>query len=293
MAIEELPFINSSFREFPLDVQLALADYKLYGEKSYAFRNKKILNRIYLTSSIVKYEDSIIVDAFDFQLKKNVKKIFNEIDVEDIKNGTIDKYLDFMHPGIILCIFRSSEIEKFKDMYSYPILEKMFLSDSFLTSYISLITSENCNSLFDKIIKNNDTINKLIELSKTEIFRKKVNYSLINYSIPKLHAYTKGNTVDIQSLFKDPDFLFCISSIWTFATSSNFNISNKFGRYASVNTKIGNGYTYNMEGNMNGNTSAFIYKDVMGDDEHYGSRLFESDSTDSDHGLVSMVFRRK
>lgn len=292
MAFEELPFINSSFREFPLDIQLALADYKLYGKKSYAFKNKDILHKIYSASDIIKYEDSIIVDAFDWQLKNNTKRILDEINVVDIKSGNIEKYIDNISPSVILCIFRSSEIENFKDSYRYQILERLFLSTSFLKYYIGLITAENCNSLFNRVINNNSTMDKLIELVKTEAFKKQVNYSLINYSIPKQYNYNKSNTVNIKSLFKDEDFLFCISSIWAFTTSASFKTLNKFGEYDSVNTAIGDGYTYNMESRMNSGTSAFIYKNVTGLSDYYGNTIFEMDSNNSSMGIVSMVFRR-
>lgn len=290
MAFEELPFINSSFREFPLDVQLALADYKLYGEKSYAFQNKAILNRIYLTNNIIKYEENIIVDAFDYQLKNNVKLIFGMFDINNIKTGNINEYID--DPHISLCLFRSSEIEKFESMYTDQILEKLFLSTAFLTNFIRLVNAKNCNSMFNRVVKNRSIFGKLIMLTRSEGFRNSVKYSLINNPVVTTtrrggSSYTKSNARSIDSLFKDSDFLFCISSIWAFS-DMYIEVSNKFGTYTAFNGHIGDGYSNVTDANIQENNGLFIYKDIM-----TSGITFYNENRTSDYGLISIAFWRK
>lgn len=145
MAIEELPFINSSFREFPLDIQLALADYKLYGEKSYAFQNKKILKRIYEYPEISLLDKKISSEALRHLIKskKNIKylKVLDEYfkDVDSFEHAVDGRVLNLFKREEFINLI--SNIEDIEYILNYDSVKNAVLS--LPTAVISLFNIQN------------------------------------------------------------------------------------------------------------------------------------------------------
>ena len=72
MQVEAIPMlINGDFLNAPLDVKMHLADYKMYGKKSYVYQIKDLLNGIYECTYISLNDQDINGEALDYLLKNN------------------------------------------------------------------------------------------------------------------------------------------------------------------------------------------------------------------------------
>ena len=66
MQIEAIPMlINGDFLNAPLDVKMHLADYKMYGEKSYVYQIKDLLHEVYDFVYLSMNDKTIIEEAFN------------------------------------------------------------------------------------------------------------------------------------------------------------------------------------------------------------------------------------
>ena len=72
MQVEVIPMlINSDFLNAPLDVKVHLADYKMYGEDSYVFQQKELLQGLYECTYLSMNDKELSAEALDYLLKNN------------------------------------------------------------------------------------------------------------------------------------------------------------------------------------------------------------------------------
>ena len=81
MQVEVIPMlINSDFMNVPLDKLLHLADYKMYGEKSYVYQIKELLYGLYECTYLSMNDRQINGEAFEYLIKsKSAGKVLAEI----------------------------------------------------------------------------------------------------------------------------------------------------------------------------------------------------------------------
>ena len=71
MSWAEVSTINGDFLNAPLDVKMHLADYKMYGKKSYVFQIKDLLHGIYECTYISMNDQDINGETLEYFLKNN------------------------------------------------------------------------------------------------------------------------------------------------------------------------------------------------------------------------------
>ena len=71
MSWAEVSKVNGDFLNAPLDIKMHLADYKMYGKKSYVFQIKDLLHGIYKCTYISMNDQDINGEALDYLLKNN------------------------------------------------------------------------------------------------------------------------------------------------------------------------------------------------------------------------------
>ena len=72
MQVEVIPMlINSDFFNAPLDVKMHLADYKMYGKKSYVYQIKELLYGIYECTYLSMNDLDICGEALEYFIAKN------------------------------------------------------------------------------------------------------------------------------------------------------------------------------------------------------------------------------
>ena len=82
MQIEVIPMlINSDFMNVPLDKLLHLADYKMYGEKSYVYQIKELLYGLYECTYLSMNDRELVVEAFVYLIENNkhIGKAFYDV----------------------------------------------------------------------------------------------------------------------------------------------------------------------------------------------------------------------
>lgn len=71
MSWAEVKRLNRNLTKYDLSILQHVYDYKLHGEKSYVFKNKKILHKIYTTTKISLYDEYLLNEAFSYNLENN------------------------------------------------------------------------------------------------------------------------------------------------------------------------------------------------------------------------------
>ena len=71
MSWAEVSTLNGDFLNAPLDVKMHLADYKMYGKKSYVFQIKDLLHGIYECTYISMNDQDINGETLEYFLKNN------------------------------------------------------------------------------------------------------------------------------------------------------------------------------------------------------------------------------
>ena len=82
MQVEVIPMlINSDFMNVPLDKLLHLADYKMYGEKSYVYQIKELLYGLYECTYLSMNDRELVVEAFEYLIENNkhIGKAFYDV----------------------------------------------------------------------------------------------------------------------------------------------------------------------------------------------------------------------
>ena len=82
MQVEVIPMlINSDFMNVPLDKLLHLADYKMYGEKSYVYQIKELLYGLYECTYLSMNDRELVVEAFVYLIENNkhIGKAFGDV----------------------------------------------------------------------------------------------------------------------------------------------------------------------------------------------------------------------
>lgn len=195
MAFEELPFINSSFREFPLDIQLASIDYKLYGKLSYAFQNTNILKRIYNNLELSLYDIYIIVDMLsyikyedDVKLKNAIQKYYNiEYIAEEytISNG-YSKVIPYYQALLIMEIFNIRNLSF-----------KLEFDDLRIINYTTF------NNIIVRLLFTNQNIrNRTLNLIEQNIDRFRIIEDNFKIYTELYNRWSGGNTDSILRVFE-------------------------------------------------------------------------------------------
>jgi hypothetical protein len=195
MAFEELPFINSSFREFPLDIQLASIDYKLYGKLSYAFQNTNILKRIYNNLELSLYDIYIIVDMLsyikyenDVELKNTIQKYYNIKYIAEeytISNG-YSKVIPYYQALLIMEIFNIRNLSF-----------KLEFDDLRIINYTTF------NNIIVRLLFTNQNIrNRALNLIEQNIDRFKIIEDNFKIYTELYDRWSGGNTDSILRVFE-------------------------------------------------------------------------------------------
>ena len=71
MSWAEVSKVNGDFLNAPLDIKMHLADYKMYGEDSYVFQQKELLNELYECSYLSMNDKELSAEALEYLLKNN------------------------------------------------------------------------------------------------------------------------------------------------------------------------------------------------------------------------------
>ena len=71
MSWAEVSKVNGDFLNAPLDVKMHLADYKMYGKKSYVYQIKDLLHGIYECTYISMNDQDINGEALEYLIKNN------------------------------------------------------------------------------------------------------------------------------------------------------------------------------------------------------------------------------
>nr|DAU95676.1 MAG TPA: Tail fiber protein [Caudoviricetes sp.] len=71
MSWAEVSKVNGDFLNAPLDVKMHLADYKMYGEKSYVYQIKDLLHEVYDFVYLSMNDKTIIEEAFNHIISQN------------------------------------------------------------------------------------------------------------------------------------------------------------------------------------------------------------------------------
>lgn len=84
MSWTEVKLIHSKFTDHELDMLYLARDYKMYGEKSYVFKNKKLLHDLYNTPSISMNDDYLRSEATSYHNSKGTifkafQKMYNPV----------------------------------------------------------------------------------------------------------------------------------------------------------------------------------------------------------------------
>lgn len=93
MSWTEVRLIHSKFTDHELDMLYLARDYKMYGEKSYVFKNKKLLHDLYNTPSISMNDDYIRPEAIKYHNSK----------------GTIFKAFQKMYEPVLMPLAKKSK----------------------------------------------------------------------------------------------------------------------------------------------------------------------------------------
>lgn len=215
MAIEEIPFINSSFREFPLDVQLALADYKMYGEKSYAFKNKDILKSIYRAYKISVYDEKLLKECINYSFENDYKigmyifSLFNT--PEDIKKRIKNINDVFNSPEVFDVLFKMDWFLEFAKKNTY-LLSRIIQNDQ----------------IYDKVLKNQKIMESFLsdkhftdEIDKVDkaikIFSK-INFD--NYIDSDFILYISNDLNLVKQMLLDNVFQYFVLAFSDYTSSS-------------------------------------------------------------------------
>ena len=82
MQVEVIPMlINSDFMNVSLDKLLHLTDYKMYGEDSFVFQQKKLLHGLYECTYLSMNDRELVVEAFEYLIENNkhIGKAFYDV----------------------------------------------------------------------------------------------------------------------------------------------------------------------------------------------------------------------
>lgn len=64
MGWDEVKKLHNRFTKYPLDLLYYIADYKMHGKESYAYKIERIRNMIYNAVDISMFDDDLIIDTF-------------------------------------------------------------------------------------------------------------------------------------------------------------------------------------------------------------------------------------